>query len=95
MARRKRKSEDSTEDALKWYVLFGYSKSDIDTVGFYKSPDKVVEDCEDATWFPSQNVLSVQGYGTPSAWRDMINDDDTLNSGYEFHLVKMNRQRKP
>ena len=93
MAGRRKKKAD--EDELKWYVLFGFNKNDIDSVGFYKSPDQVVEDSEDATWFPSENILSVQGYGTPAAWRDMINDDESLNSGYEFHLVKLNRQLKP
>ena len=86
---RKRKSE------LKWYVLYGFCKDDIDKTGYFQAPASIVEDADEATYFPTQNVDKTKGFGTPKQWLDFVNNDDSVNNGYEFHLVRKIRQQKP
>ena len=83
----RKRSQRKSSQQVKWYVLFGFAKHDIEDVGYWKAPGEIVFDQEEATVFPSHNVNNSEGFGTPEKWRDFINDDKVMSHGYKFHLV--------
>lgn len=96
MPRRKKKVPELALEKVANYVMFGFSRDDIDVVGYLGKRDEdgkevfaVVDDMEDAVLFPEKNVENVKGFGTPQQWLEYWNSDETLN--FKFHLVKTNR----
>ena len=79
----------SEQPKLKWYVMFGFDKDDIDHVAYWKAPNGITEFQNEATIFPSQNVDNQKGFGTPSQWLKLVNEDEDLNKNFQFHLVSV------
>ena len=87
---------DSSLDKVKWYVLRGFNVDDNDNVGFLgidksgttRDIYKIVEDLEDAMKFPSKNVYSTKGFGTPQQWLEFFKTEPAL-CNWKFHLVKV------
>ena len=78
----------------QWYAMFGFNIGNKDEVGFLSmSKDsrrhmyKIVDDAVDAMKFPSENVLSVSGFGTPKQWLEFFKGEPELVD-WKFHLVK-------
>ena len=82
----------SRKKSRKSYVLFGFKKDDIDTVGYFGDNLDIVSSKYEAKQFytkPSDlsSKIALSNFGTPEQWRDFINSDDELNHGYKFHLI--------
>ena len=67
-------------------VLFGFNLSDEDDVGYFGKDLSIVKDRADAKEF-SLKKKKASGFASPQKWCDFINEDDTLNHGYKFHVV--------
>ena len=68
---------------MKYAVLFGFRKSDIDDVGYVSvtpSGLSVVKDAADAKRF------SLSGDAFPEKWRDFFNSE---LPDWKFHVVRM------
>lgn len=74
-------------NTVKYYILFGYNKSDIDEVGYFGKNGLITKVKQQAKIFPSKNIYKIKGFGSPKQWLDFINNDEQLNYGYKFHLV--------
>lgn len=73
----------------KYYVLFGFKKSDRDTTGYFDENNGITTELSAAKLFPSDNVFKIKGFGEPEKWVEFINTDRSLNNGYRFHLVNI------
>lgn len=89
-----RRKKAKPVEEVKWYVLFGFNKNDDTKTGYFKAPSEIVDDINKASSFPTQNVLSVEGFGTPHQWLDFVNEDNGLNNGFQFHLVRKPAKQK-
>lgn len=73
-----------------------FKKDNKDEVGFLsmsnskKQVYKVVDDVHDAMKFPSENVLSVSGFGTPKQWLEFFKGEPELRD-WKFHLVNVEK----
>lgn len=75
----------------------GYNKDNEDETGMLafdnesKKSYKIVNDVKEALKFPSKNINSIDGFGTPEQWLDFFNKEPELEN-WKFHLIKvMNR----
>ncbi len=89
-----KKPQLKTQPKTKWFAMRGFKKDNKDEVGFLSmSKDrrrhvyKIVDDIDDAMKFPSENVLSVSGFGTPKQWLEFFKGEPEL-SEWKFHLVR-------
>lgn len=71
----------------KYYVLFGFNKSDKDETGYFDDNNQITPELSCAKLFPSENIFGIKGFGKPEKWVEFINTDKSLNKGYKFHLV--------
>ena len=91
-----RKLQAKTSPATKWYAMRCFKKDDKNDVGFLgiskskKHAYKIVDDAEDALKFPSENVLSANGFGTPKQWLEFFKNEPELKD-WKFHLVRTRR----
>lgn len=70
--------------------MFGFMKSDPDTVGFLKVTKtgyEVVPDRSDATPFPETNRRRLKGWAKPEKWLKFFSEEKEL-AGWKFHIVK-------
>ena len=95
-----KKSKSQAKKALKleWFVMRGHKVDAKDEVGFLsiskddpKNVYKIVEDVDDASFFPSTNVYKTKGFGTPQQWLKFFKGEDSL-SAWKFHLVKIEKK---
>ena len=93
MARHKTNNKLDTKSKKKTtYVLFGIKKDDIDSVGYFGNNLDIVSSKIDAkVFYMKPNDISskmpLSSFGSPQQWRDLINNDETLNHGDKFHLI--------
>ncbi|MCQ2602714.1 MAG: hypothetical protein MJ193_02175 [Clostridia bacterium] len=69
----------------KHFVLFGFNKDDVDQVGYFTAECGVARERKHAKVFTV--FRKSKKHGTPEQWCKFVNDDKTLNNGYEFHVV--------
>ena len=71
----------------KCYVLYGFKKTEPESVGYFGKEFDIVDEIGIAMKFPVKPKEGQTGFGTPKQWLEFINDDIDLNKGYKFHLV--------
>lgn len=67
--------------------MFGFNLADEDEVGYFGKDLKIVKDRADAKEF-SLKGKKADKFASPQKWCDLINEDETLNHGYKFHVMK-------
>lgn len=79
----------------QWYAMFGFNIDNKDETGFLsmsKSREdralyEIVDSIDEAMKFPSINIYSQKGFGTPKQWLEFFKGEPELVD-WKFHLVK-------
>ena len=74
---------------MKYAVLFGFRKSDIDDVGYLSESDgriAVQKDRSLARRFSLRRKRGEKGWASPEKWRDFFNED---MPEWKFHVIRL------